>query len=67
MFELGLVDEIFQYIGNMVIGGRDSPTPADGRGFGMTDPFVRMDLIGCTRVDEGVLLHWRIRPPKQAV
>ena len=67
MFELGLVDEVFQYIGNMVIGGRDSPTPADGRGFGITDPFVRMELIGCTRVDEGVFLHWCIRPPKQAV
>jgi 2,5-diamino-6-(ribosylamino)-4(3H)-pyrimidinone 5'-phosphate reductase len=62
MFELGLVDELFQYIGNMVIGGRDSPTPADGVGFCITDPFARMDLLECVRIDEGVLLHWRLRP-----
>jgi 2,5-diamino-6-(ribosylamino)-4(3H)-pyrimidinone 5'-phosphate reductase len=67
MFELGLVDEMFQYIGNMVIGGRDSPTPVDGEGFSGTVPFVRMDLLECVRIDEGVLLHWRMRPPNQAI
>jgi 2,5-diamino-6-(ribosylamino)-4(3H)-pyrimidinone 5'-phosphate reductase len=62
MFELGLVDDVFQYIGNMVIGGRDSPTPADGEGYSLTDPFARMDLLECIRIDDGVLLHWRMRP-----
>lgn len=65
MFDLGLVDEMFQFIGNMVIGGRDSPTPADGVGFNMADPFVTMDLLDCSRIDEGVLLHWRMRPCNQ--
>ena len=63
MFDLGLVDEMYQYIGNMVIGGRDSPTPADGEGFGITGPFVRMELLECVRIDEGVLLHWQMIPP----
>ena len=66
MFERGLVDEMFQYVGNMVIGGRGSPTPADGEGFCINDPFVRMDLLECVRIDEGVLLHWRMRPPVPA-
>ncbi len=66
MFERGLVDEMFQYVGNMVIGGRVSPTPADGEGFCINDPFVRMDLLECVRIDEGVLLHWRMRPPAPA-
>ena len=66
MFERGLVDEMFQYIGNMVIGGRDSPTPADGEGFCINNPFVRMDLLECVRIDEGVLLHWRMRLPTPA-
>ena len=66
MFERGLVDEMFQYIGNMVIGGRDSPTPADGMGFCINNPFVRMDLLECVRIDEGVLLHWRMRLPTPA-
>jgi 2,5-diamino-6-(ribosylamino)-4(3H)-pyrimidinone 5'-phosphate reductase len=63
MFELGLVDEMYQYIGNIILGGRDAPTPADGEGFFSTDPFVRMDLLECVRIDEGVLLHWRIKSP----
>jgi len=65
MFELGLVDEMYQYIGNIVLGGRDAPTPADGEGFSSTDPFVRMDLLEWVRIDEGVLLHWRIKSPSQ--
>jgi 2,5-diamino-6-(ribosylamino)-4(3H)-pyrimidinone 5'-phosphate reductase len=67
MFELGLVDEMFQYVGNMVIGGREAPTPADGRGFCLNDPFVRMDLLECVRIDDGVLLHWRMRPLDQVL
>ena len=67
MFELGLVDEMFQYVGNMVIGGRDAPTPADGEGFCIDDPFVRMDLLECVRIDDGVLLHWRMRPLDQVL
>jgi 2,5-diamino-6-(ribosylamino)-4(3H)-pyrimidinone 5'-phosphate reductase len=65
MFELGLVDEMYQYIGNIILGGRDAPTPADGDGFFSTDPFVRMDLLESVRIDEGLLLHWRIKPPSQ--
>ncbi|MEI7433667.1 MAG: 2,5-diamino-6-(ribosylamino)-4(3H)-pyrimidinone 5'-phosphate reductase [Methanomicrobiales archaeon] len=65
MFELGLVDEMFQYVGNMVIGGRDAPTPADGGGFCISDPFIRMDFLECVRIDEGVLLHWRMRSAHQ--
>jgi 2,5-diamino-6-(ribosylamino)-4(3H)-pyrimidinone 5'-phosphate reductase len=61
MFKLGLVDEMYQYIGNMVIGGRGAPTPADGEGYTMNDLFVRMDLIDFLRIDEGVLLHWQMR------
>jgi len=63
MFELGLVDEMYQYIGNMVIGGRDSPTPAEGKGFSITDSFIRMNLQECVRIDEGILLHWKVRSP----
>jgi 2,5-diamino-6-(ribosylamino)-4(3H)-pyrimidinone 5'-phosphate reductase len=62
MFEQGLVDEMFQYIGNMIIGGGNSPTPADGVGFSVTDPFVSLILLECDRIDEGLLLHWRINP-----
>jgi 2,5-diamino-6-(ribosylamino)-4(3H)-pyrimidinone 5'-phosphate reductase len=61
MFENRLVDEVFQFIGNVFIGGAGSPTPADGPGFLEESEFTRMELINATPLDEGVLLHWRIK------
>jgi len=57
-----LVDEIQTFIGNMVIGGRDAPTLADGEGFFENQGFVRLDLADVQRIEEGVLLTWRVRP-----
>ena len=65
-FERGLVDEMFQFIGNIVIGGAGSPTPADGTGFLMESQFTRMELISTTPLDEGVLLHWKVKKPGDA-
>jgi 2,5-diamino-6-(ribosylamino)-4(3H)-pyrimidinone 5'-phosphate reductase len=61
LFENLLVDEVFQFIGNVIIGGKGSPTPADGAGFLKELEFTRMELIGATPLDEGVLLHWRVK------
>jgi 2,5-diamino-6-(ribosylamino)-4(3H)-pyrimidinone 5'-phosphate reductase len=33
LIRAGLVDEIYTFIGNIIIGGRDAPTFADGEGF----------------------------------
>ena len=33
LIRAGLVDEIYAYIGNIIIGGKDAPTLADGEGF----------------------------------
>jgi 2,5-diamino-6-(ribosylamino)-4(3H)-pyrimidinone 5'-phosphate reductase len=61
LFSHGLIDEMYQFIGNLIIGGRDSPTPADGTGFVHEETFARMDLLETIPLDEGILLHWRIR------
>jgi 2,5-diamino-6-(ribosylamino)-4(3H)-pyrimidinone 5'-phosphate reductase len=60
-FENGLVDELYCYIGNIVIGGRDAPTPAEGGGFAMEGSFVQLTLREMVRVGDGVLLHWDVR------
>ena len=62
LFREGLVDEVYQYVGSMIIGGKDAPTPADGRGFGIGDPFVRLHLVESQALDDGILLHWRVKP-----
>ena len=54
----GLVDEIYTFIGNIIIGGKSAPTFVDGEGF--VNEFCRLSLISCEKVEEGVLLRWKV-------
>jgi 2,5-diamino-6-(ribosylamino)-4(3H)-pyrimidinone 5'-phosphate reductase len=54
----GLVDEIYVYIGPILIGGRDAPTILDGAGFSKC--FPRLKLLSVETLDDGTLLKWRI-------
>jgi 2,5-diamino-6-(ribosylamino)-4(3H)-pyrimidinone 5'-phosphate reductase len=56
----GLVDELWVYVGNMIIGGSSAPTLADGDGLSAAVPFVRLALVSAAPCEEGVLLHWRV-------
>jgi 2,5-diamino-6-(ribosylamino)-4(3H)-pyrimidinone 5'-phosphate reductase len=60
LFSRGLVDEFSTFVGNLVIGGKDAPTPADGRGFPAENEFVQLGLMDVSELDEGVLLRWRV-------
>ena len=61
LFASGLVDEFYTFVGSLVIGGRDAPTPADGPGFPNDNAFVRLSLLDVGELDEGVLLRWRVK------
>jgi 2,5-diamino-6-(ribosylamino)-4(3H)-pyrimidinone 5'-phosphate reductase len=58
LISLGLVDEIYVYMGAMIIGGENAPTLMDGPGF--KEHFPRLTLSSVERLDEGVLLKWRV-------
>ncbi|MGE5379423.1 MAG: 2,5-diamino-6-(ribosylamino)-4(3H)-pyrimidinone 5'-phosphate reductase [Candidatus Saccharibacteria bacterium] len=58
-FEKGLVDRYLVFVGSLVIGGRSSPTPADGDGFVEAD-HARLKLLSCERLGEGVLLTYEV-------
>jgi 2,5-diamino-6-(ribosylamino)-4(3H)-pyrimidinone 5'-phosphate reductase len=58
LFEAGLVDELSVFVGSLVVGGRDAPTLADGEGF--VDEFPALDLVGVDRLDDGVVLRYRV-------
>jgi 2,5-diamino-6-(ribosylamino)-4(3H)-pyrimidinone 5'-phosphate reductase len=58
LFREHLVDELYTFVGNLVIGGDGSPTPADGAGFLQEDEFVRLRRIELSPLEEGVLIHW---------
>jgi 2,5-diamino-6-(ribosylamino)-4(3H)-pyrimidinone 5'-phosphate reductase len=57
-----LVDEIYTYIGSIVIGGKDAPTLADGPGWTKEAEFARLVLADVARMDDGILLHWTVKP-----
>ena len=65
MMKAGLVDEIYTFIGNMIIAGRNAPTLADGEGFIVEAEFPRLSLIEMRRIEQGVLLHWKVEQPDQ--
>jgi len=52
-----LVDEIYVYYGNMIIGGAKAPTIVDGVSF---DQPVKLELIGFEKLGEGILTKWRV-------
>lgn len=58
MISAGLVDEIYVYIGNMLIGGEVAPSMLGGAGF--SGNFPKLELISLERLGEGVLLRWRV-------
>jgi len=57
----GLVDEIYIYVGNIIIGGENAPALVDGKGFVVEEQMVKLELLSAKRMDEGVLLRWRVR------
>lgn len=61
LFESGLVDEAYVYVGNIIIGGETAPTLADGPGRSADLPFVRLALVSIQPCEEGALLHWRVQ------
>ena len=58
LFDAGLVDELRAFVGPQIIGGRDAPTLADGAGF--VADFPSLDLESVDRLDDGVVLTWRV-------
>ena len=56
-FRNGLVDKYSVFVGSKIIGGRDSPTPADGNGWVMEEGFP-LRLVGAEILGDGVLLSY---------
>lgn len=60
MIDARLVDEIYVFIGDMLIGGKTAPSLVDGAGF--CDRFPKLELISLDRIDGGALVRWRVLP-----
>lgn len=55
-----LVDEVYTFVGNIVIGGTSAPTLVDGEGFSEGN-FPELELLDSTLIENGILLRWKFR------
>lgn len=55
------VDEMFVYIGPMVIGGVKTPTLADGRGASSIDEVIPLEVVDVQRFGPGILVHYKTK------
>ena len=65
LIEAGLVNEIYTFIGNIIIGGKDAPTFTEGEGFILESAFPHLTLLEARRIEQGILLHWNVEHPCQ--
>lgn len=64
-FHHHLVDRYCVYVGSMIVGGRDSPTPADGIGLA-EEHATHLRLVSAERLGHGVLLSYEVIADGQA-
>lgn len=60
MLSAGLVDEIYTFIGNLIIGGATAPTFTDGEGFSEAE-LLELELLSAEKIEAGVLLKWKVK------
>jgi len=57
-FKAKMVDRYTVFVGGILIGGKDAPTPCDGDGW-VFDGGIRMELEDCEVLGNGVLLSFK--------
>jgi len=55
-----LVDELFVYIGLCIVGGKNSPTIADGVGSKNESELIYLKIIDINRFGDGILTHYEL-------
>ena len=63
MLSAGLVDEIYTFVGNLIIGGTGAPTFVDGDGL-TENELLKLELLSAEQIEEGMLLRWKVKRPE---
>jgi len=63
LVKAGLVDELYVYIGALLIGGSEAPTLMDGLGFCRDFPLLKLGSVEI--LDDGVLIKWSVKAMDQ--
>jgi len=64
MISAGLVDEIYTFVGNLIIGGKTAPTFTDGEGFSEAE-LLGLELLSAEKIEEGILIKWKVKGKKK--
>ncbi len=56
----GLVDDLFVYVAPMIIGGKITPTLADGEGINGIDELINLEIVDIQSLGPGFLVHYRM-------
>jgi len=55
-----LVDDLYTYIGPCIIGGKNTPTVADGLGIKSEDDLLSLRMVDVNRLGNGLLVHYKL-------
>jgi 2,5-diamino-6-(ribosylamino)-4(3H)-pyrimidinone 5'-phosphate reductase len=55
-----IVDDLFIYIGPYIVGGKKTPTIADGLGIQDEGEIINLKIIEIKRLGSGILTHYRL-------
>jgi len=58
--KLGLVDDLFVFIGPMIIGGKYTPSMADGEGIDQEDDLINLEILEFRKIGNGLLVHYKM-------
>ena len=56
----GLVDDLYIYIGSCIIGGKNTPTVADGEGIAPGEEII-LKIVEVQKIGSGVLMHYQLQ------
>jgi len=55
-----LVDDMYVYVGPMIVGGKDTPTLADGTGIKNPGDLINLEIVDTYRLGSGILIHYNM-------
>jgi len=56
----GFVDDLFVFIGPIIIGGKYTPSMADGDGISTEADLINLEVVDVARINTGILVHYRL-------
>jgi len=56
----GLVDDMYVYVGPIIVGGEHTPTLADGEGIKNEDNKIQLKIVNMNRLGTGILIHYKM-------